>query len=113
MLGKRLRSWFCGHRVDEGIKTLICLNSECLKEFESKTHNQKYCCDECCRVATNKRIMEKYYEKKAIKNGAPRKCKGCLALLSRYNSDTYCSKCTKNKNAKHRKSLTGIVDDIG
>ena len=92
---------------------MICLNSECLKEFESKTHNQKYCCDECCRVATNKRIMEKYYEKKAIKNGAPRKCKGCLALLSRYNSDTYCAKCTKNKNAKHRKSLTGIVDDIG
>ena len=92
---------------------MICLNSECKKDFEAKTHNQKYCCDECCRVATNKRIMEKYYEKKAIKNGSPRKCKGCPGLLSRYNTDAYCSKCTKIKNTKHRKSLMGIIDDIG
>ena len=41
--------------------------------------------------------MEKYYEKKAIKNGAPRKCKGCPGFLSRYNSDAYCSKCVKIK----------------
>ncbi len=57
--------------------------------------------------------MEKYYEKKAIKNGSPRKCKGCPGLLSRYNTDAYCSKCTKIKNTKHRKSLMGIIDDIG
>jgi hypothetical protein len=92
---------------------LICLNVECLKQFDPKTHNQKYCCDECCRVATNKRIMEKYYEKKAIKNGSPRKCKGCSSLLSRYNTDSYCSKCTKLKNTKYRNGLMGIVDDIG
>ena len=92
---------------------MICLNSECLKEFNPKTHNQKYCCDECCRVATNKRIMEKYYEKKAIKNGAPRKCKGCTGLLSRYNNDTYCSRCIKNKHSKYKKELMEIVDDIG
>jgi hypothetical protein len=92
---------------------LICLSSDCKKEFTPKTHNQKYCCDECCRVATNKRIMEKYYEKKAIKNGAPRKCKGCPGFLSRYNSDAYCSKCVKIKNSKHKNSLMGIIDDIG
>lgn len=92
---------------------MICLNSECLKDFDAKTHNQKYCCDECCRVATNKRIMEKYYEKKAIKNGAPRKCKGCPGFLSRYNSEVYCSKCVKIKNSKHKNYLMGIIDDIG
>jgi hypothetical protein len=43
---------------------MICSNKECSKDFDAKTHNQKYCSDECCRVATNKRIMEKYYEKK-------------------------------------------------
>jgi len=43
---------------------MICANKECAKDFEPKTHNQKYCTDECCRIATNRRIMEKYYEKK-------------------------------------------------
>lgn len=92
---------------------MICLNSECAKEFESKTHNQKYCSDECCRVATNKRIMEKYYEKKAIKNGAPRKCKGCPGFLSRYNSEVYCAKCIKSKHTKNKNTLMEIIDDIG
>jgi len=45
---------------------VICSREDCGKEFNQKTHNQKYCSDECCRIATNRRIMEKYYEKKAI-----------------------------------------------
>lgn len=92
---------------------MVCLNIECGINFKSKTHNQKYCSDECCRVATNKRIMEKYYEKKAIKNGAPRKCKGCTALLSRYNTDVHCAKCIKSVDIKNKKYLMGILDDIG
>ena len=40
---------------------MICANKECAINFDAKTHNQKYCSDECCRIATNKRIMEKYY----------------------------------------------------
>jgi hypothetical protein len=92
---------------------MVCLNSECGQVFSAKTHNQKYCSDECCRVSTNKRIMEKYYEKKAIKNGAPRKCKGCSGLLSRYNDQPYCARCTKSKDSKFKKDLMGIIDDIG
>jgi len=70
---------------------MICNNKECSKEFDAKTHNQKYCSDECCRVATNKRIMEKYYEKKAIRNGAFRACSKCKTKLSRYNQSDICS----------------------
>ena len=92
---------------------MICLNSKCGKEFNAKTHNQKYCSDECCRLATNKRIMEKYYEKKAIKNGAPRKCKTCASFLSRYNSEAVCAKCIKSKHIKDKNYLMGIIDDIG
>jgi len=92
---------------------MVCLNIKCGQIFEAKTHNQKYCSDECCRVATNKRIMEKYYEKKAIKNGAPRKCKTCNSLLSRYNSETVCAKCIKSKHIKDKNQLMGILDDIG
>jgi hypothetical protein len=90
---------------------MICSNTSCSKEFESKTHNQKYCSDECCRIATNRRIMDKYYEKKAIKNGAVRLCKKCKSKLSRYNSEDLCASC--NKNQKNRDNLLKeIVDEI-
>jgi hypothetical protein len=90
---------------------MICANKECAKDFDAKTHNQKYCSDECCRVATNKRIMEKYYEKKAIKNGAVRKCKKCSAPLSRYNQFTVCAKCEKKKT-NSEKELEDILNEI-
>jgi hypothetical protein len=91
---------------------MICSNKECAKDFDAKTHNQKYCSDECCRVATNKRIMEKYYEKKAIKNGALRKCKKCSIRLSRYNQNEICSSCEKNINLKNKNTLLGMLDEI-
>ena len=87
---------------------LECARPECRGKFEAKTHNQKYCSDECCRIATNKRIMEKYYEKKAIKNGAPRACK-CGNLLSRYNHEDTCSKCQTDKKSKQKKDLMEII----
>ena len=91
---------------------MICNNKECAKDFDAKTHNQKYCSDECCRIATNKRIMEKYYERKAIKNGALRKCKKCSIRLSRYNQNDICSSCEKNINLKNKNNLLGMLDEI-
>jgi hypothetical protein len=90
---------------------VICFNSDCAKEFNAKTHNQKYCSDDCCRIATNKKIMEKYYEKKAIKNGAKRLCKQCKASLSRYNTEMICSLCLKSSNAKHNKKIMEALND--
>lgn len=91
---------------------MICGNKECAKEFDAKTHNQKYCGDECCRIATNRRIMEKYYEKKAIRNGAYRACKKCDAKLSRYNQGNLCSSCEKNINTSNRTSLLDMINEI-
>lgn len=91
---------------------MICSNKTCLKEFDPKTHNQKYCTDECCRVATNRRIMEKYYEKKAIRNGAARPCSRCSAQLSRYNSSNLCSTCEKTINSDTKSKLFRMIDDI-
>ena len=93
---------------------MICANKQCLseKEFIPKTHNQKYCSDECCRIATNKRIMEKYYEKKAIRNGAPRGCRKCKAQLSRYNESQFCSNCEKKIDINKRSKLMGMINDI-
>ena len=91
---------------------MICSNKECAKEFDAKTHNQKYCTDECCRIATNKRIMQKYYEKKAIKNGATRLCKSCKSKLSRYNDYNVCSKCLNGKKDKRKNRIKEIIDEI-
>ena len=91
---------------------MICANKECAKNFDSKTHNQKYCSDECCRVATNRRIMEKYYEKKAIRNGMVRNCKKCKSKLSRYNESNLCSSCVKSINKKYTDGLLGMIDEI-
>jgi uncharacterized Zn finger protein (UPF0148 family) len=57
--------------------------------------------------------MEKYYEKKAIRNGAVRSCKKCKIKLSRYNQKEVCSICEKNIGSANKKSLWSILDEIG
>jgi hypothetical protein len=91
---------------------MICSNKECSKDFDAKTHNQKYCSDECCRVATNRRIMEKYYEKKAIRNGAFRACSKCKTRLSRYNQSNMCAACEKKVDVSNRNKLIGMIDEV-
>ena len=91
---------------------MICSNKECAKEFDAKTHNQKYCSDECCRIATNRRIMEKYYEKKAIRNGAFRACSKCKTQLSRYNQSNMCAACEKKTDTNNKNKLMGMINDV-
>lgn len=75
---------------------MICKNTECGREYQKQTHNQIYCSSECCRIATNKRIKEKYHENKARLSGKDRHC-SCGIKLSRYNKSNKCSACeTKN-----------------
>ena len=88
-----------------------CANKECAIEFNPKTHNQKYHNDECCRVATNRRIMEKYYEKKAIRNGAVRLCK-CGGQLSRYTEKTVCTMCVNKQKRETRARLKEMLNGI-
>ena len=90
---------------------MICANSDCGLEFNAKTHNQKYCSDECCRIATNRRIMEKYYEKKAIRNGAVRLCK-CGGELSRYSEAKVCTMCIDKEKRDTRKRLRDMLNGI-
>lgn len=82
----------------------------CGVEFEKNTHNQKYCSAECCRLATNKRIMERYYEKKGNRGGRQRTCRkrGCDTKLSRYNDNYYCS-VHGTSGAATGKELLGLV----
>jgi hypothetical protein len=56
--------------------------------------------------------MEKYYEKKAIRNGSVRGCKKCNLKLSRYNQGVLCSACEKKSMASDRNRLLGMIDEV-
>ena len=93
---------------------MICAYDECSNKFEPKTHNQKYCSDECCRIATNEKLKEAYYNKKARLAGKKRICKtkGCEVVLSRYNETMICDKCVGAEREKKRKALIEMVKRV-
>lgn len=90
---------------------MICESPECNKEFEKATHNQKYCSDECCRVATNLKIKQKNKEKRDRLSGKVRVCstKGCKTVLLKYNESSVCELCEAKKRSKDLKELLGII----
>jgi hypothetical protein len=95
---------------------MICAYEKCqgINEFQPKTHNQKYCSDECCRIATNEKLKEAYYEKKARLAGAKRICKSknCSVILSRYNEGSICEKCISADKEKERKALIEMMRNV-
>ena len=91
---------------------MICDYKECNNEFKPKTHNQKYCSDECCKIATNLKIKEKYYYKKARMAGVPFKCetKSCKNILNRYTTDLICEECRAKEKTKNRNELLEMLN---
>ena len=80
--------------------------------FTPTTHNMIYHTDECCKKATNARIMKKYHERKARRKGAQRVCKtsNCGALLSRYNDSKYCGACDRREEDAKTES---VLESLG
>lgn len=89
----------------------VCAYKECGRVFTKTTHNQKYHEEECCRLATNARIMEKYYERKERRGGSKRICKGpgCQTQLSRYNPSKCCAKCESKADKKANSELLDML----
>ena len=83
----------------------------CGTEFQSKKKNQKYCDNICCRGATNKRIMQRYYENKARLSGIKRVC-SCGKLLSRYNNSLLCGSCELRVKDKKGDKILEAIDVI-
>lgn len=87
-----------------------CANQDCAKEFNPTRHNQKYCSKDCCKLVTNAKIMQQYYEKKDRKAGKKRLCKQCkLTPLSRYNEGNVCQSCVLAERAVNRMELLQLV----
>ncbi len=89
-----------------------CAYKNCNNDFTPKTHNQKYCSDECCKIATNEKIREAYYEKKARLAGKKRVCKKCTTILSRYNEYNVCSKCMIKEKADEKKLIMEAIKNV-
>lgn len=91
----------------------VCARENCEVVFRKKTHNQKYHDNDCCQLATNKRMMDKYYEKKAQKQGKPRYCSECnIVKLSRYNSSTICGACQNKEQTQIRISMAAMLSSV-
>lgn len=86
-----------------------CARAECGKVFIKVTHNQKYCTNECCRVETNRKIMEKYHERAAIRRGKKRVCRTCETPLSRYNENKICGSCETRKRNENLGEVSALV----
>lgn len=92
-------------------KKVKCDRTGCDELFTKKTHNQRYHNDECCRLATNAKIMEKYYERRAQRLGHTRMCKSCdITKLSRYNDDQVCSSCKAKKRIATNSSVLDMLN---
>lgn len=74
--------------------TAVCALEGCGKRFKKGSHNAKYCSKEHSRIATNKRILQRYHERKRLAS-ARRVCltPGCGTILSVYNQSQYCARC--------------------
>ena len=91
---------------------MICSNKGCDNEFTAKTHNQKYCSDECFKIATNIKIKEKYYYKKARLSGQKFVCKsrGCKQVLNRFTTEEICEVCKSKEREQERQNLLDMLN---
>lgn len=91
----------------------VCAREGCEETYEKKAHNQKYHDDECCRLATNERIMRNYYQRRDRRAGKARICESCnTTKLSRYNDDQICNGCKDRKRVENKSQLSGMLQAV-
>lgn len=94
-------------------QVVTCARKECNNEFVKTTHNQKYCSGECCRIVTNRKIMENYHKDAAIRRGTrKRACEVCETPLSRYNPTDFCGSCQTKKREEHNGEAASLVASV-
>jgi hypothetical protein len=92
--------------------TITCEHIGCGVVFRKKTHNQRYHDDECCRLATNAKIMQKYYQRRAQKLGHARYCDVCASKLSKYNSESKCNSCLQQSETTRNNMVVDMLANV-
>lgn len=84
----------------------------CDKVFETQISYQIYCSPDCRDAATKEKIAARYIiSRRQKRKGKDRKCKSCLELLSIYNDESLCIKCSVNPKDVS-KALKQIKDNL-
>jgi|SRR5215203_963548 len=78
--------------------------AHCTNSFEAKRVNMIYCSNECCRAATNAKLIARYHLNKKLLT-EDRFCIACGSRLSKYNKDLSCYSC-QNKSASEKRKET-------
>ena len=92
---------------------ITCEREGCDVAFTKRTHNQIYHDAECTRLATNVKIMQKYYEGRARKLGHVRYCDTCVETrLSRYNPESTCNACSQTKETDRNKAVNDMLASV-
>ena len=100
-----------GEVLSDSQEVFECARPGCNETFEKKSHNQKYHNNECCKLATNAKIMEKYYERRAQRLGKTRLCSSCgVTKLSRYNDSRTCSGCDSKSQVARNNSVLDMLN---
>lgn len=90
-----------------------CENPGCEEVFIKKTHNQIYHEPKCTLLATNIKVMEKYYARQARRLGKVRYCEVCgITRLSRYNPDAVCNSCTQRQEIERNQSVSNSLASV-
>ena len=94
------------------IEERICARDECDVVFAPKAHNGIYCSEECRRIATNAKVLQRYYDGKDKKKKKKRTCKDkdCNTVLSQYNKEDICE-AHKVKRLEKRLTKWGWGDE--
>ena len=91
----------------------VCARPGCDITYVARTHNQIYHDAECCRIATNARLKEKYHERRAQKMGKVRICTECgVTRLSRYNDTKICEGCRTKSESKRNQDIRDILSNV-
>lgn len=92
-------------------ETLICARDGCEETFIRKQHNQIYHSNECCKIVTSQKNKQKYFDKKAFREGLARFC-ACGTKLSRYNAGFKCGACETRSELERNKQLAGMLTTL-
>lgn len=92
-----------------------CARDGCEIAFVPKAHNGIYCSVDCRQMATNAKVLKRYYDNKdRINSTTKRVCrsKDCNTILSSYNKEPICESCKTNKLKKKLKTWGWRDDQI-
>lgn len=79
-----------------------CAN--CGIEFQARRVNMIYCNEQCCKQATNAKLIAKYHKNKVLADKIEF-CVDCGTKLSKYNPDIKCFGCQRKSESQKRKDV--------